>query len=204
VSDPHARLCEGASKILDRPLASGEADAICKYLDLLESWNRIHRLVGASDRNWMVDNVILDSLLFLRVIPPWANTVLDIGSGAGIPGIPMKIVRPELSMVMAESRRKRASFLSTVVRALALRDVKVLHGRAESLVGGGLVFDAVVARCADEGGRILLLGLSLTRPGGAVVVAGPPSGRSELVRGDWRQVINPVTGLTRNFAVATN
>jgi 16S rRNA (guanine527-N7)-methyltransferase len=101
VSDPYTRLCEGASKILDRPLASGEADALCQYLDLLESWNRVHRLVGASDRNWMVDNVILDSLLFLRVIPPRANTVLDIGSGAGIPGIPMKIVRPELSVVMA-------------------------------------------------------------------------------------------------------
>jgi 16S rRNA (guanine527-N7)-methyltransferase len=203
VSAASKRLCEGAAKILERPLASQEVDSIWNYLDLLESWNRIHRLVGSSDRDWMVDNLILDSLLFLRVVPESARTLLDVGSGAGIPGIPIKIIRPRLSMAMVESRRKRVSFLSTAVRTLGLRETKVLHGRAESLVSERLLFDAVVARCADELEWVLRLGSNLVSPGGVVVVAGPPA-TTALTAGNWLHIVNPVTGVARNFAVVTS
>jgi len=97
---------------------------------LLE-WQRTHRLVGSSEPRWIVENLFLDSLLFLRVLPPGITTLLDLGSGAGIPGIPIKLVRPAIQLVLVESRRRRASFLSTAVRDLGLSGTRVVGGRAE-------------------------------------------------------------------------
>ena len=60
-----ARLREGAARILGSPITAGQAESFRTYLDLLESWNRVHRMVGSSDRARMIENVVLDSLLFL-------------------------------------------------------------------------------------------------------------------------------------------
>jgi 16S rRNA (guanine527-N7)-methyltransferase len=202
VTAPEESLCQGAATILGRPLTPSEIESIWAYLDLLQSWNRVHRLVGSTDRQWMVDNLVLDSLLFLRVVPTSAVSLIDVGSGAGIPGVPLKIVRPALSVLLAESRRKRASFLSDVVRTVQLTEIAVYHGRAEALIHQGRRFDAVVARCADGVERVLHLGSRLVGAGGLVAVAGPPEQAAALTIGSWRRVVNPVTGRTRSFAVA--
>ena len=91
-------------------------------------------MVGSDGPAWIVENLFLDSLLFLRVLPTPLHSLLDLGSGAGLPGIPLKIVRGDLELVLVESRRRRASFLSTVVRELALANVRVIDaGHADPL-----------------------------------------------------------------------
>lgn len=172
------RLRRGAEALLGRPLTPAQVAHFRRYLELLLAWNRIHRLVGSSDPTWIADKLLLDSLLFLEVLPPGVSRIADLGSGAGIPGIPLKIVHPRLKVVLIEARQRRASFLKTVVRDLALQEVGVVDQRVPGIAGwpqGG--FDAVVARCAGDPRSVAEVGLSLVRAGGSVVIAASPSPR---------------------------
>ena len=152
------------------------------------------------DPGWVVDNLFLDSLLFLRVLPPAIRSIADIGSGAGFPGIPVKIVRPDIEVVLVESRQRRVSFLSAVVRELGLSGVRVLGGRAEHLASDlEGAFDAVLARCAGGGASLAGIAARLVAPGGLVVFSGSPS-PSGPVLGDLVEVPG-VAGRTRHFVV---
>jgi len=159
--------------------------------------------VGSSEPGWIVDRLFLDSLLFLRVLPPAARSLLDLGSGAGLPGVPLKIVRTDLRVTLLESRQRRASFLSTVSRELGFEGVRVVCARAENVMhelGGS--FDAVVARCAGHPDHVIALGERLARPGGVVLVSGPPRPTS-LRLGEWVTTEGIEAGTTRRFAVHT-
>jgi 16S rRNA (guanine527-N7)-methyltransferase len=202
VTSTQARLSSLAAEIVGRQLSGAELDTIYKYLEILTEWNRIHRLVGSDDRQWLVDNVVLDSLLFLKVIPPTALRVLDVGSGAGIPGVPLKIVRPEIDLVMVEARRKRASFLSAVIRTLGLVRATVVNARIEALGTPEIgIFDTIVARCTAEPARLFGKVSPFLSAGGALVVSGPPKRGPRDASLKWIEVRNPVTGLMRNFAI---
>jgi 16S rRNA (guanine527-N7)-methyltransferase len=158
-------------------------------------------MLGSTDPGWIVEKLILDSLLFLRVLPPEAVTVADLGSGAGVPGIPIAIVKPEITVTLIESRRRRASFLSTAVRELPLPGARVVGRRAEEAPELGATFDAVVARCAARSEEVVTLAMTLLRPGGSAIISGPPSGRRSLAGGRWVEVPGIELGSTRRFAV---
>jgi 16S rRNA (guanine527-N7)-methyltransferase len=159
--------------------------------------------VGSIDPAWINEALFLDSLLFLRVLPPAVRSVADLGSGAGLPGIPIKIVRPEIEVALVESRERRTSFLSAVVRELRLPGIRVLNERAEDLVDeAGPRFGAVLMRCAGDPGRLLPLATRLVYPGGTVIAAGPPE-RQELPLGQWVEIAGVRRGQMRRFAVVT-
>lgn len=154
----------------------------------------------------IVRGLFLDSLLFLRALPaPRPLKVVDIGAGSGIPGLPIRLADPAISVTLIEAKRKRVSFLLAACRELGLSDVEVLEGRAERLVdenprlAGG--FDAVVARAVGAEEELLPLALSYASPGGAVVLAGSPDpavgGRMQVVK-----VSVPGTRRTRVFRTA--
>jgi 16S rRNA (guanine527-N7)-methyltransferase len=179
-----------------RPPTSAEVDQFGKYLNILTKWQNRHRLVGSIEPAWVVENIILDSLCFLEATPADMVRVADLGSGAGIPGIPLAIVRRDLDLTLIEARQRRASFLSTVVRELTLNHVTVVASRAED-AGADLRerFDVVVMRCAGSAERTLAPAFALLRSGGTVVAAaGPasaPVGQGEDVAvqapsGTWR------------------
>lgn len=190
----------GVQTILGRPLTRSERADVDKYLTLLMNWNKIHRLVGSSSPDWLVLNIILDSLLFLRVLPAHVVDVADLGSGAGVPGIPLALVRRDLHMTLIESRRRRASFLATVVRELGLTHVRVVDQRAEDAQGLAETFDAVVSRCAGERTGVIRIGLALLRPGGTLAVAGSP--KAEVIESEASLVTVPgIAGSTRRFAL---
>ena len=196
-----AALRAGALRILGRDLTDTEANSFCKYLYLLIKWQKVHRLVGSSEPSWIIDRIFLDSLLFLRALPSGARRILDVGSGAGVPGLPLKLVIPDLHLTMVESRQRRASFLSTVVRELSLRDVRVIPRRLESMVREDADhFDAIVARCAGDVGYLFGLGAHLVQRGGMVIASGPPE-EHQLPVGAWVTVPGVKPGETRRFAV---
>ena len=196
-----AALRAGALRILGRDLADTEADSFDKYLNLLIKWQKVHRLVGSSEPSWIIDRIFLDSLLFLRALPSGARRILDVGSGAGVPGLPLKLVIPDLHLTMVESRQRRASFLSTVVRELSLRDVRVIPRRLESMVREDADhFDAIVARCAGDVGYLFGLGAHLVQRGGMVIASGLPE-EHQLPVGAWVTVPGVKPGETRRFAV---
>ena len=164
-------------------------------------WQKVHRLLSSSEPGWIVDKVFLDSLLFRRVIPEDVREVLDAGSGAGIPGIPLKLVEPGLKLTMVESRQRRVSFLSAAVRDLSLTGTEIIGGRLEEVVRSRPgQFDAVVARCAGDVGYLFGLGAHLVRPGGLVIASGPPR-EHRLPAGRWVTVPGIESGKARRFAV---
>jgi 16S rRNA (guanine527-N7)-methyltransferase len=104
---------------------------------------------------------------------------VDIGAGAGIPGLPLRLADPAIAVTLVEARRKRVSFLLAVRRQLDLEDVAVKEGRAEALVeqepdlAGG--FDVVVARSVGPATALLPLARKYLKPGGVFVASGPPN-----------------------------
>ena len=160
---------------IDRALTDEEGGLFGKYLDLLIKWQMVHRLVGSTEPAWVAENVFLDSLCFLPALSPEVQRIADLGSGAGIPGIPIAIVRRDLRLTLIEARQRRASFLSTVVRELGLENVTVVPGRAEEL-GPSMheAFDAVVMRCAGPADAILDIAFDLVRAAGVIVASAGP------------------------------
>jgi len=197
---PLETLANGAEAVLGRVLDERERDKFSKYLTLLLKWQKAHRLVGSDDPMWIVEHLFLDSLLFLRVLPSSVRTLADLGSGAGLPGLPIKIVRPDLDVVLIESRRRRAMFLTSVVRAMQLEGVRVLEGRVEGFVSElGGTFHAVVMRCAGDIEVMLPVAAELVSDAGIVIASGPPK-QKPLSVGEWVAVPGLRRGTSRRFA----
>jgi 16S rRNA (guanine527-N7)-methyltransferase len=167
---------------------------------MLQQWQRSQRLIGSTEPGWIIRNLFLDSLMFLRLLPDTVRSMADLGSGAGFPGIPIKIVRPEISVTLIESRGRRASFLAAVVRALGLVEVRVLNARAEQVAAESPgSFGAVVMRCAGAPHDVMPLAARLVSPGGVVIASGPPTTRP-LPLGVWHEVVG-LHGQVRRFAI---
>ncbi len=201
MTSPLDALASGGARILGRPLTGSELESFDKYLKLLQKWQKSQRLIGSSDPAWIVEKLFLDSLLFLKVLPREFASLADVGSGAGLPGIPLKLVRPGTRTVLIESRARRASFLSAVIRELGLRDTEVVTARVEEYVTSRpAAFDAVVMRCAGEFSELAATSGRLVIPGGMIAASGPPQ-RRPLERGQWVEVSGVARGDIRRFAV---
>lgn len=107
------------------------AERVEIYLGLLEQWNRKMNLTGLRERADMLRDLFGESFLAAPLLAQQDGPLLDVGSGAGFPGMALKIYRPELTVYLLEPRRKRVSFLETVRRRLGLEGVVVIHKRLE-------------------------------------------------------------------------
>ena len=159
---------------IETPLAVSQ---IGQYLQLLLKWNQKINLTAEKDPEEILKKHVFDSLQYCRAIEPGLR-VMDIGSGAGFPGIPLKIIFPELQLVLVESQRKRCSFLETVVRELKMEQVTVLNARAEDIPDNHQS-DAVVFRAVSGAQECLNLSARFLPPGGRVVLKKPP-GESQM------------------------
>jgi len=132
----------GLRELLDGRVDAEAADRLAVYGELLERWSTTHSLVRFSSRKELVERHILESL---EVVPflPERGVLADVGSGAGLPGIPVLVVRPEWTGVLLEPRGKRWAFLRRVVSELGLA-AEVKQTRYEQYSGGP--FDAVTVR----------------------------------------------------------
>jgi len=157
-----ARLEAGGVEI-----ESGPAGLLAAYLNLLEHWNRVHNLTGIRDRAALVDRHLVESLALAPYVT--GPRVADIGSGAGLPGLPLAIRLRALHFTLIESRRKRVSFLRHVAAMLALENVDVAHGRVEELELP--LFRTVLARAVAPPAELLELATPLLAPGGRLLYA---------------------------------
>lgn len=180
------------------------------YLDLLVRWNRAQRLTGLRQPDDIVRQLFQDSLLFLACIPSGTRSVVDIGAGAGIPGIPLAIARPDISMTLIEAKRKRVSFLLAVKRELSAINISVIEGRAgttpsESELRGS--FDAVVLRAVGSIFELLPIAMGYVKAEGIFIASGPPDrvvrNRNDIPGAmEPRAISIPELGLRRLFLVA--
>jgi 16S rRNA (guanine527-N7)-methyltransferase len=137
--------------------------------------------------------------------------MVDLGAGAGIPGVPLRIVRPEIALTLIESKRKRVSFLASLRRELGLEDVRILEGRAEDLVMESAElagrFDVVVCRSVSPVPDLVPIAMKYLTPGGSFVASGPPPEgmplRAPNSLGIQAQTVSfPDLGLSRTFLSA--
>ncbi len=137
----------------------------------LIKWNRKINLTTLTDPIEVASNHFLDSLVPARFIPPHA-AMLDIGSGGGFPGIPLKVLLPELSVTLIDASRKKVSFLKHVIRTLKLDDIEALHIRAEDLADHPSYinrFDVIVSRALTSLEFFVRLALPLLACGGLIM-----------------------------------
>jgi len=116
------------------------------YRELL-TWNKKINLISRNDENRIVTRHFLESLGFLNTVDfPRHSKVVDLGSGAGLPGIPIAIVRPDLDIVLVESKRKKAGFLSHISTQLNLENIRVLNKRMETVCDTIQPVDMIMCR----------------------------------------------------------
>jgi len=201
--DPIALLAHGASQ-LGLALTRTQRRAYATYLAELERWNATARLTSYRSAQGRVLHLILESLLLLPLLPPDPSPMLDIGSGAGVPGLILKLARPPLLVTLIEANRRRANFLRHLVRTLSLSGVTVLQARAELLAEEpGLVgsFRVVTLRAVARVDRALALARPFIAPEGRIILP-LPHRLVGLPRGTVRQVdLTPVLPLRRAFLI---
>lgn len=142
-----------------------------KYLEELREWNERVRLVGSSHCRDVMWLHFYDSLTVLPLLGE-ARRIVDVGSGAGFPGLPLKIANCDLEVALVEARRRRANFLRHMVRVLGLKDVSVVEGRIEGIGCLG-EWEVAIARGVAPGGEwIRWVEPFLGRKGRAILMMG--------------------------------
>ena len=111
-------------------LTTLQLEQFARYAELLVEWNQKMNLTAITEPNEIVTKHFTDSLYGLSYLPAGAR-LIDVGTGAGFPGIPLKIARPDISLTLLDSLNKRLNFLNAVVEDLRLSDTKTVHARAE-------------------------------------------------------------------------
>ena len=138
------------------------------FLNLLLEWNEKFNLTAIVDKDEIEEKHFIDSIKLVEYFDVKNKTLLDVGSGAGFPGIPLAIVEPSLKITLLESNGKRISFLKEVKRVLSLDNVEIIQGRAEEL-GAREKFDFVTARAVKELNILLELCFYLVKVGGSFI-----------------------------------
>ncbi|WP_045738458.1 16S rRNA (guanine(527)-N(7))-methyltransferase RsmG [Xanthomonas sp. MUS 060] len=167
-----APLPESVRVALEQGLRAQALDAaalvppLLAYLTLLARWNRTYNLTAIRDPHDMVTRHLLDSLAMLPFVGEGA--LADLGTGPGLPGLPLAIALPRLRVTLVESNGKKARFLREAVRQLRLDNARVAESRAEALDEPG-GYDLLTARALDTLAGIVAIGGHLLRPGGRLL-----------------------------------
>jgi 16S rRNA (guanine527-N7)-methyltransferase len=151
----------GGLVALDITLPDEAQHKLLAFRDLLLKWNKTYNLTALRDPAQAISHHLLDSLAILPHVG--AGPLLDVGSGGGLPGIPLAIARPDLSVSMVDTVQKKTTFLQQAVIELALRNVTVHHARVEEMQGQ---YAQISSRAFAEIGLFISLTRHLLAPGG--------------------------------------
>lgn len=159
---------------------SEQTEKFLKYLDLIRTWNEKINLTSIRDESEIVIKHFLDSLTASETIKG-GSTVLDIGTGAGFPGVPLAIVNTTSMFTLLDSREKRVFFLNEVIRELNLSNIDTVAARAEDSDNGvpRNRFDYVLTRAVSDIGDVLKLSAPYVSGNGRIVLMRGREGRVE-------------------------
>ncbi len=191
---------------------SGEQiQAFMTYLSELKKWSRAYNLTGIKKDEDIIIKHFLDSLLYLKAIPAGEMRVADIGSGAGFPGIPLKIIRPDMEMYLIESSGKKSAFLRHIIRHLKLRNIEVIEQRIEDIRVNEEIsapVDVAVTRALCDSREFINKASHIVRQGGTLVLSKGPKVKEEIntltdVTYDVLIISLPLSEIKRHLVVVT-
>ena len=171
-----ALVVQGAAD-LGIALAPQHALQFARYAEELETWNRTINLTAITDPIDVAVKHFLDALAPLPLIPHGAR-LLDIGSGAGFPGIPLKVVNPSLSVMLVDASRKKVNFQRHIIRLLGLKDIQARHLRAEEMgrrKDFAHAFDIVVSRAMTGMDLLASMAAPLLKNDGRIIAMKGPA-----------------------------
>lgn len=164
--------------IISDSLTPEQAEKFENYYELLAEWNKVMNLTAIIDPDEVALRHFADSLTLLPYIERGDISLVDVGTGAGFPGIPLKIMRPELKITLLDSLKKRLNFLDAVINSLGLEGVTTVHARAEDAGRKGQYrekFDIAVARAVAPMNVLLEYCLPLVKTGGQFIAMKGPA-----------------------------
>lgn len=150
------------------------------YYNLLEEKNRVMNLTAISGEDESATLHFLDSAAPLLRFPMAGRHVIDVGSGAGFPGLPLRILEPQMRLTLLDAQQKRVAFLGEVCAALGFDDVQCIHARAEDLTALREQFDYALARAVAQLNILAELCLPYVKVGGAFLALKGPGAAEEL------------------------
>jgi len=184
-------LTEGA-RCLGLELSDEALTRLSVYLEEIRRWSKVADLVSQADPESVIRKHIIDSLAVSPLIPS-AGRVLDLGSGAGFPGLVLAVMESSRDIVLIEARRKRANFLKEVARRMKVVNVRVYEGRAEQLASEGFLrasFGVVLTRATWSLKEFLGLARSFLAAGGiALAMKGPQVGKELIGLETYPQIL---------------
>lgn len=163
---------------LSLPFSREQVQAFLTYLAELKKWNKAYNLTALKTDEDIIIKHFLDSLLYLKAMPEGGLNVMDVGSGAGFPGIPLKIIRPELIMYLVEPSRKKANFLRQIITILSLDNVAVVEKKIENLET--MDVDAAVTRALFDIKDFCAKASPVLQGGGMLILSKGPKVKEEL------------------------
>jgi 16S rRNA (guanine527-N7)-methyltransferase len=208
---PFQELLQQGAGDIGLLLAVDQTRAFSLYAEELLRWNRKMNLTGAQEAMEIAVNHFLGSLAFTLGFPQDVpQKLVDVGSGAGFPGLPIKIACPALQVTLVESSRKKTSFLGHICRLLHLERIECIRARAEELAGDPAYresFDVCVARAVGKTHFLVEISEGLLRPGGRLISSGreqaegPVPGGGSLIFQENRRVRFTSLGLERRLLI---
>jgi 16S rRNA (guanine527-N7)-methyltransferase len=188
-------LSEGAAA-LGLQLGQAQLEQFAVYYRELLLWNRRVNLVSEKSSREIVIRHFLDSLTAAPSIARRDGLLIDLGSGAGFPGVPLRIALPELQLMLVESSRKKTSFLSHIVRTLALAGVTIVRERIEALIGEQALagsFDTAISRAAFKLPQLIRMASFFLSEGGILIAMKGSDPAEEMAEAE---AVLPVAGMT--------
>lgn len=147
-----------------------QSEQFQKYFEILTEWNKFMNLTAIKDEDGVLNKHFIDSVAVLKKgYIKSGDSVLDVGTGAGFPGLPIKIMMPDIKLVLLDSLQKRLKFLNEVINKLGIQDVSLYHGRAEEYSRKKEFrekFDIVTARGVAELNKLAEITLPFVKVGG--------------------------------------
>lgn len=174
----------GGAQQLGIGLTADAEQRLGSYLRLLSKWNRVYNLTAVRDESAMVSQHLLDSLAVLPYLDTPATAIrslADVGSGGGLPGIPLAIARPQINVELIEASQKKASFLQQAKIELQLDNVSIHCGRVEAFKPTTL-FDVVISRAFSSLADFVRLAAHLLAPGGRLLAMKGLHPRDEIAQ----------------------
>lgn len=129
-----------------------QQEKICEFLFTLEKWSKVHNLTAITKVEEMLTKHVLDSLAVTSFISH--GNILDVGTGAGLPGLPLAIIKPDIHFVLLDSNRKKTAFVQHVITQVGLTNITVVHTRVENYKPP-VLFDVIVSRAFAELGEFI-------------------------------------------------